>query len=139
MVNVIIDNNNLSRILIGLSKKIKVICMILVAYFASLILYDLIAFGRPLREMIITYSIVIITGAFIWFGLRFIFWLQIKNIFCPEWFFNTLSFTAIIVFGISSLIIGIQYFMDGFLVAAFIAPIAFTSVVGVQALRLKPQ
>ncbi|MHB8963162.1 MAG: hypothetical protein ACYC5K_08415 [Saccharofermentanales bacterium] len=133
------DNNKLSSLLIGLTKKIKMIYMIFAVYFATLILYDLIAFGRPLREMIITYSIVIIIGTLIWFSLRFIFWLQIKNVFCPQWFFNTLSFTAIIVFGISSLIVGIQYFMDGFLIAAFIAPIAFTSVVGIQTLRGQPR
>jgi hypothetical protein len=139
MLNVKINNNKLSSILIGLSRKIKIICVIFAAYFAILILYDLIAITRPLIEIFITYASIITIGTFIWFGMRFIFWLQIKNVFCPEWFFNTLSLAAIIVFGTASLVIGIQYFVDGFLVAAFIAPIAFTSVIGVQALREQPQ
>lgn len=135
MSNERLNNNKLSDILIYLSKKIKIFYLVFASYFTILILYDLIVFKRSLKEIAITYSFVIIIGVFIWFGVRLIFLLQIKNSFCPERILNIFSSVAIIVFSVASLIIGVQYFVNGFIVSAFFAPIAITSLVKVQSLR----
>lgn len=127
--------NNTSRILVNLSKKTKIIALVIISYFMFLVLYDLIVFDRTFKDIIITYLSVIIIGIFAWFGLRFVFWLQIKNRNCPEKYLNILVLVALIVFGVSSIFMGIQYFIDGFLISAFIAPIAFLSLIKVQFLR----
>jgi len=109
--------------------------MTFAVYFSILIMYDIFAFTRSLKDIIITYSCLLIVGIFIWFGVRLIFWLQIKNRYCPERILNVFALIAIIVFGFSSVLMGVQYFVDGFVASAFIAPIAFISVVRVQSLR----
>ena len=83
----------------------------------------------------ISYLFVLIIGIFVWFGVKFVFWLQIKNSLCSERILNVFTLVAIVVFGVSSLIIGVQYFIDDFTVSAFIAPIAITSLIQVQSLR----
>ena len=113
----------------------KVFYQVLAAYFAVLVLYDCLVLTRPLKETIVTYFGVIIIGVFIWFGVRFVFWLQIKNTLCFDRILNIFSLAAMLVFGVASLIMGVQYFRHGFTISAFVAPIAFTSVVSVQALR----
>ena len=125
----------LSDILIGFSKKIKIIVAVITVYFTILILYDIVLYKRESNDMIISYLSAIFIGVFVWFGVRFVFWLQIKNKSCPEQFLIVFSMTALIVFGISSVIMGIQYFTGGFIVAAFIAPVALVSLIKVQALR----
>lgn len=129
------NSNKLSDVLIGLSKKMKVFYLVLAAYFAVLVLYDCLVLTRPLKETIVTYFGAINIGVFTWFGVRFVFWLQIKNTLCFDRILNIFSLAAMLVFGVASPIMGVQYFRHGFTISAFVAPIAFTSVVSVQALR----
>ena len=129
------NSNKLSDGLICLSKKMKRFYLVLAAYFSILVLYDCLVFRRPLKETIITYLGVIIIGVFIWLGVRLVFGLQIKNALCPERILNIFSLAAMSVFSVSSLIMGVQYFIEGFTISSFIAPIAFTSVIRVQAFR----
>lgn len=135
MSNKELNNNKLSGTLICLSKKTKVFYLSFAVYFIALILYDLFVYKRALKEIMISYLFVLIIGIFVWFGVKFVFWLQIKNSLCSERILNVFTLVAIVVFGVSSLIMGVQYFIDDFTVSAFIAPIAITSLIQVQSLR----
>jgi hypothetical protein len=126
-----------STMLIALTKKSKAIAFIVIIYFIILVLYDLIVFNRPFTDIIITYFSVIIIGFFVWFGVQFVFWLQIKNGRCPEKFLNIIVIAALIVYGTSSVFMGVQFFINGDIFPVFIAPIAFLSVVKTQLAREK--
>lgn len=127
--------NKTSDILINSSKKTKIIDIVIIAYFVILVLYDLVVYARAFNDIITTYLSVMVVGIFVWFGIRFVFWFQIRNKYCPEKYLNIFVLIALSVFGVSSVFMGVQYFIDGFLVSAFIAPIAFLSLVKVQFLR----
>ena len=48
----------------------------------------------------------------------------------------TVFLVSLAVFGFSIIVLGIQYFIDGFLVATFVSPIAGLSIISVQKLRM---
>ena len=108
--------------------------MILI-YFCILISYDLIIFKREVGEMLLTYISLILIGIFIWFGIRIVFYIQIKNDSCPKKIYNMFVAIALVVFGLGSIMLCIEYFLEGFLMAAFWGPIAFISVLRAQFIR----
>ncbi|MCI8332190.1 MAG: hypothetical protein HFE78_05140 [Clostridiales bacterium] len=111
--------------------------MIIMLYDIILVAYDLVVFKRPISEMASMYVMTVLVGGFVWFGMRWVLWIQIVNKMCPDSFLNILSLAALIVFGVSSVLMGIQYFLDGFLVMAFVGPVAFLSVIQTQLIRWK--
>lgn len=127
--------NKIPALLVCLSKRSKIIAIFVNTYLVFLVLYDLVILNRSFKEIIITYSNVIVIGIFVWFGIRFVFWLQIKNKSCSKEYLDVIVLVAMIVFGVSSICLGVQYFINGFLISTFIAPIAFLSLVKAQFLR----
>lgn len=129
-------NNRITAFLVGLSNKTKWIATVMGLYFVLLITYDFMKFQRTAEDVVISYICVIIVCVVVWFGVRGVFWTQIKNTMCSERVLNVFTIIALAVFGFSSIVLGIQYLIDGFLVAAFVSPIAVLSIISVQKLRV---
>lgn len=113
----------------------KVLFIFTIIYFLILITYDIVFLKRNTQSMIMSYLLALIVCVFAWFGVRFVLWVQIKNSFCTEDIFNIISLIAMFVFIVSSVILGIEYFVNDFVVAAFVCPTAFLSAVDVQKYR----
>lgn len=129
-------NNRITVFLVSLSNKTKRIATVMGLYFVLLIIYDLMKFQRTAEDVVISYICVIIVCVVVWFGVRGVFWIQIKNTMCSERVLNVFTIIALAVFGFSIIVLGIQYFIDGFLVATFVSPIAGLSIISVQKLRM---
>ena len=130
------SNNKITNFLIKLSEKRKLILIMIAVYFAFLVFYDVVISEHMLSaDVIIAYVGAIVICAFIWFAVQFVFWIQIKNPICTERVLNIFILTALISFGLSSVIFGIQYFTDGFLISTFIAPMAFVSTLSANFFR----
>lgn len=128
-------NKKITNALLDLSNKSRLITVIISLYTVLLIIYDCMKNQRPLEDVIISYVCVILVCVFVWFGVRLVLFVQIKNPMCSEKILNIFSVIALAVFAISTVVLGIEYFAGGFLVAAFVSPIAFLSIVCVQKLR----
>lgn len=128
--------NNLSKKFINVSEKISyILTIVLPVYFVFLILYDLFVYKRGGSEIAITYIETIIICLIAYLAVHLIFRLQIKIQFYSDTFFSIISITFLIVFGISSIILGIFYLLDNFYIMTFIAPTITLSVLRVQKLR----
>jgi len=130
------DEKCLTRGLLFLSKKFKIIFYVIIVYFVVLIAYDFIMFKRSTEDVLLTYLSTAIVSVFCWFGFKLVFAVQIKNKSCPEIFLNIFILAGLIVFGIGSVFIGVMYFTEGFSSAAFISPIIFITVLKVNLLRI---
>lgn len=115
--------------------KIQVISICVLFYFAILILYDFLVYTRSMQERLVTYLFLPFICLIVWFSVKFIFYVQLKNKICSQRFYNVFVICALIVFGMASVVLGIEYFAGGFLVATFIAPVAFLSVLRAQIVR----
>lgn len=128
-------NDKISSPIKALAIRIKIVLLMILIYFCILISYDLIIFKREVGEMLLTYISLILIGIFIWFGIRIVFYIQIKNDSCPKKIYNMFVAIALVVFGLGSIMLCIEYFLEGFLMAAFWGPIAFISVLRAQFIR----
>lgn len=128
-------NDKISSPIKALANRIKIVLLMILIYFCILISYDLIIFKREVGEMLLTYISLILIGIFIWFGIRIVFYIQIKNDSCPKKIYNMFVAIALVVFGLGSIMLCIEYFLEGFLMAAFWGPIAFISVLRAQFIR----
>ena len=130
------SNNRITNFLMKLSEKRRIILIMVAVYFSFLVFYDILISKRVLSaNVIIGYVGTIVVCVFIWFAVRLVFWIQIKNPFCTERILNIFIFVTLISFGLLSIIFSIQYFADGFLISTFIAPMAFVSVLSANSLR----
>ena len=66
----------------AIARKFKFILIGIAIYFAVLVVYDFCVFKRGTQEMLVTYLPLLIIGAFVWFGVRLIYYTQIKNKNC---------------------------------------------------------
>lgn len=130
-----IVNEKASDVVRAIAMKRKIISIGVSFYLLALVLYDFLVFKRETKAIIITYTALLFIGIFIWFGIRLIFYVQIKNERCPKRFYNLIAICALVVFGIGAIVLGVEYFFEGFLTAAFIAPIAFLAVLSAQFVR----
>lgn len=121
--------------LINFSKKALVYVFVAVAaYFAALVSYDLLVFKRTIAEIIITYTEVILFLPLCWLLVRLVFKLLIKE-GVSERAFNICSLTVIVFFTFISIILGVSFFLEGFIFSAFNTPWIVVSVIGAQAVR----
>ena len=119
----------------AIAKKFKFILIGIAVYFAALIAYDLLVFQRDAQEMLITYLSLPVIGAFVWFAFRLIFRTLIQHEMCTKRFYNIFATAVLAIFGIVSVILGVEYFLEGFIVGAFVVPIVFLSVLRAQFVR----
>lgn len=120
-----------------LAQKTKTLLCIIAIYFSFLIIYDILFFKRPLKIMVFTYLFTLLAGLFVWFGVKIVFTILIKNKSCPKAFIDTFVFISFLVFLISSICLGVTFFSEGFLIMTFLAPVALLSLIKVQSFRLK--
>lgn len=113
----------------------KVFLVTIGIYFLLLLAYDLVFLKRDISSILLSYVLTLIVCVFSWFGVRFVLWVQIKNKLCTQNIFNIFSIVVMLAFILSSVVFGIEYFANGFISAAFVAPIAFLSAVDVQKYR----
>ena len=123
------------RINFLLFKHRKMLFIIAIIYYLLLIAYDLIFLKRPADITITTYILALVLCIFVWFGVKLVVWVQIKNNLCTDKLLNVFIFIFIIFSTISSSILSLEYFINGFIISAFICPTAFISAVNVQKYR----
>ena len=121
----------------AIAKKFKLILIGFLVYFAALIAYDLLVFQRDAQEMLVTYLPLPVIGAFVWFAFQMIFRLMIKEDACSGKFYNVFAAVVLTIFGVCSVILGVEYFVEGFIVGAFVVPIVVLSVLRAQFVRKK--
>lgn len=115
--------------------RLKVISICVLLYFAILILYDFLVYTRSMQERLVSYLSTLFICLFAWFGVKLVFYVQLKNKMGFPQFYNIFVICALIIFGLASIMLGIEYFIKGFSDGAFIAPVAFLSVLRVQIVR----
>ena len=113
----------------------KVISICVLFYFAILILYDFLMYTKSMQERLESYLSTLFICLFAWFGVKLVFYIQLKNKMGIQQFYNIFVICALIVFGLASIIFGVGYFIQGFADGAFIAPVAFLSVLRAQIVR----
>ena len=116
-------------------RKFPVIFICVLFYFTILILYDFLVYTRSLEERLVTYLFLPFICLIVWFSVKLVFYIQFKNKVCSQRFYNAFVICALIVFGLASIGLGVEYFVEGFLVGTFIAPVAFLSVLRAQIIR----
>ena len=115
--------------------RLKVISICVLFYFAILILYDFLVYTRSMQERLVTYLFLPFICLIVWFSVKLVFYIQLGDRTGHSQFYNIFVICALIIFGLVSIILGIEYFTEGFLVATFIAPVAFLSVLRAQIVR----
>jgi len=92
------------------NKKLSLIIPITIASFMYL-LFVFFGTADDKTKMIIITPVI---SAFWFFGVCFIFFIQVKNPSCPELFLNIFEISAIIFFGIYTLIGIVSFLFSGF-------------------------
>ena len=123
--------NKVTKLLIGLSAKTKLGFIIFAIISAALILYDILVY----KSNILEYFKALIICILVWFGVKFVFWFQIKNPYYNEIFFNVASLFMLIITIIVSVMNIVSFIMYGFNSGAFIFSVIPLSVISVQSLR----
>lgn len=62
---------------------------------------------------------------FSWFGVKLVFYVQLKNKMGFPQFYNIFVICALIIFGLASIMLGIEYFIKGFSDGAFMHRLLF--------------
>ena len=96
--------NVITKWLILLSGKTKINFAILAAAYLFLILYDVIFLKNNIFENYLEYIKTIIISVLVWWGIKFVFWFQIKNPYYNEVFFNVASVFTIVITLIISIV-----------------------------------
>jgi len=123
--------NKVTKWLISLSAKTKLGFIIFAIISATLILYDILVY----KSNILEYFKALIICILVWFGVKFVFWFQIKNPYYNEIFFNVASLFILIITIIVSVMNIVSFIMYGFNSGAFIFSVIPLSVISVQSLR----
>lgn len=126
------DKTLFKRINRLLFKHRKIVFMLTIIYYLLLIAYDLIFLKRPTDVIIITYALALVLCFFVWFGVKLVVWVQIKNNLCTDELLNIFLFVFILFLVISSVMFSLEYFINDFIISAFICPTALMSAVNVQ-------
>ena len=127
--------NLITKWLILLSGKIKINFAILAAAYLFLILYDVIFLKNNIFENYLEYIKTIIISVLVWWGIKFVFWFQIKNPYYNEVFFNVASVFTIVITLIISIVNILSFILYGFNSVAFVFPLIPISVINVQKYR----
>jgi|GEM_PF-6693832 len=117
----------MNKLMKFINTKILLISLLITAYIAFLVVYDLFVFKRTSVEMLPTYIAVLVGIPFVGFGTQFILWIQLKLNHIGFLKFGIIFFMIGSIF--MSIIMAIEYFTVGFVIHAFIMPVIFLSVV----------
>ena len=126
--------NKITDFLIYLSEKFKFFATAYFIYCIILVLYNIIFQQISFPGILFEYAKTLIISILIWFGVKFVFWVQIKNPLCNDTFFNLASIcilAGILIISVSAFITYFQGFNNG----AFIFPVAALSVIRIQKSR----
>ena len=126
-----------SSFVAAITKKFKFILIGVAVYFAVLITYDLLFFKRGMQEMMTTYLPLLLISVVVWFGVRLVYYVQIKNSRCSKRFYNVLVIVPLVAFGIYTVISGVNFFLNGFSDATIMTPIFLLSILRAQFVRKK--
>lgn len=122
--------NIVTKWLIALSYKTKFAKIFLLVCYLLFILYDLTIRMSNISTSFYDYVKILIICLIAWFGVKFVFWFQIKSPFYNEVFFNVASLFLLVVM-LFVAIINIVSFNSG----AFVFLVISLSVIEVQRLR----
>lgn len=122
--------NIVTKWLIALSYKTKFAKIFLLVCYLLFILYDLTIRMSNISTSFYDYVKILIICLIAWFGVKFVFWFQIKSPFYNEVFFNVASLFLLVVM-LFVAIINILSFNSG----AFVFLVISLSVIEVQRLR----
>ena len=96
----------------------------LLLYMVCLLLYDIVVWNKGTLEILhyIKTAVIIVICCV---GIYGVVYIQIKNPFCSKERLKKILNLFLILFALSSVIMGIRYFMQGFTTAAYIAPLGY--------------
>ncbi len=127
--------NMVTKWLIELSNKIKYGFVALAVCYFFLILSDVFIHKSNISVNIFEYIKTLVICISVWFGVKFVFWFQIKNPCYSEMFFNIASVFVLIVTLLMSIVNIVSFILYGFNSGAFVFPVISLSVVKVQKSR----
>ena len=113
----------------------KILLGITAIYFLTLIIYDIVKWQRPIIECVITYFIMLIVITAAYWSMQLVLFIQAKSQFCSTGFLNFGLLFFIVGCLLATALIGFDYFATGFLIAGFVPPVMFISVVFAQGMR----
>lgn len=100
----------------------KVQKMFVLIYFILLLIYDFIVFDRDMDLLLKKIFLVVVIDLFVYFGVYFVLWIQVKNPIVSVNIFEIFSRIVLILFGGFSCVLCINYLVYGFTVGTFLCP-----------------
>ena len=128
-------NTKATEILRKFSKCFNLLLGIICVHFISMITYDILIFKRDFFEMISTYVILCVSIPIFFFGAFLVLYVDLKFVKVSERVLNLYSIIPLTFFGLCSVILGVEYYFEGFFLMSFFAPSAFLGTLYFQKYR----